>query len=135
MRIINKIPLFSLILLISGYAVLGWLLAIHGASWEIWLSSGAIAFGIEWILAVFWAMAAIYFVFARAEALVLSIGICLVWALLMFIARMEVRAISGERWQAFFVLGVIAAIGMAIGWFADASLIPNIGNAIIKQRL
>ncbi len=135
MRIINKIPLFSLILLISGYAVLGWLLAIHGANWQIWLTSGAIAFGIEWIAAVFWAVAAIYFVFARAEILVLSVGICLVWSLLMFVARIEVQAISGKRWQVFLVLGIIAAIGMSIGWFSDASLIPNIGKSLIKQRL
>jgi len=135
MDIIRKIPGFSFALLISGYAVLGWLLAIHGASWQVWLVSGAIAFGIEWILAVFWAIAAIYFVFARAEALVLSVGICLIWALLMYVARIEIQAISGKRWQAFFVLGIIAAIGMSIGWFADSSLIPNIGNSLIKQRL
>lgn len=135
MDIIRKTPGFSVVLLISGYAVLGWLLAIHGATWQVWLVSGAIAFGIEWILAVLWAMAAIYFVFARAEALVLSIGICLIWALLMFVARIQIQANSGKRWQAFLVLGTIAAIGMSIGWFTDASLIPNIGNSLIKQRL
>ncbi|AFY74646.1 hypothetical protein Syn7502_02694 [Synechococcus sp. PCC 7502] len=135
MQIIRKIPGLSLALLISGYAVLGWLLSIHGAAWKIWLTSGAIAFGINWIFAVGWAIAAIYFVFARAEVLVLSVGICLVWALLMYIARLEVQAISGNRWQAFFVLGIIAAIGMSIGWFADASLIPNIGRSLIKPKI
>ena len=86
-------------------------------------------------MAVLWAMAAIYFVFARAEVLVLSIAICLVWALLMYMSRLQIQAISGNRWQAFFVLGIIAAIGMSIGWFTDSSLIPNIGNSLIKQKL
>ena len=86
-------------------------------------------------MAVLWAMAAIYFVFARAEVFVLSIGICLVWALLMYMSRLRIKAISGRRWQAFFVLGIIAAIGMTIGWFADSSLIPNLGNSLIKQTL
>jgi hypothetical protein len=135
MNFIKKIPALSLAVIISGYAGLGWLLSIHGAGWEIWLVSGAIAFGLEWIFAVFWAMAAMYFVFARAEVLVLSIAICLVWALLMYTSRLQIQAISGNRWQAFFVLGIIAAIGMSIGWFTDSSLIPNIGNSLIKQKL
>jgi len=135
MQIITKTPIFSFVLLIGGYAVLGWLLAIHGASWQVWLTSGAIAFGIDWILSVIWATAAVYFVFARAEALVLSIGVCLIWALLMFIARIEIQANSGKRWQAFLVLSVIAAIGMSIGWFADSNLIPNIGKSLIERKL
>jgi hypothetical protein len=135
MQIITKIPLFSLVLLIGGYAVLGWLLAIHGANWQVWLTSGAIAFGIDWILSVIWAIAAVYFVFARSEALVLSVGVCLIWALLMFIARIEVQSNSGKRWQAFLVLSIVAAIGMSIGWFADSNLIPSIGKSLIKQRL
>jgi hypothetical protein len=135
MNFIKQIPTFSLVLIISGYAGLGWLLSIHGASWQVWLISGAIAFGLAWILAVFWAMVAIYFVFARAEVFVLSIGICLVWALLMYMSRLRIQAVSGNKWQAFLVLGMIAAIGMSIGWFTDSSLIPNIGNSLIKQKL
>jgi hypothetical protein len=135
MRIITKTPVFSFVLLILGYAVLGWLLAIHGANWQVWLTSGAIAFGIDWILSVIWAIAAVYFVFARAEVLVLSVGICLIWALLIFIARTEIQANSGKRWQAFLVLSIIAAIGMSIGWFADSNLIPNIGKSLIDRRL
>lgn len=132
MQTIRKIPAFSLVLLVSGYTFLGWLLAIHGASWQVWLTTGAIACGIDWILAVGWALAAIYYVFARAEAFILSVGGSLIWALLMYAARIEVQAVSGAKWQSFLILGAIAAGSMAIGWFADANLIPSLGNAIIK---
>lgn len=127
-----KIPTFSLMLLIGGYIFLGWLLSIHGADWLVWLTTGAIACGIDWLLAVGWALAAIYFIFAQAEVFMLSVGACLIWSLLMYVARMEVQAISSKKWQSFLILTTISALSMAIGWFADLNLFPNLGNAIIE---
>jgi hypothetical protein len=134
MRILKKLPALSFLLLISGYTVFGWLLAIHRADWRIWLISGAIAFGIEWIVAVIWAIAAVVLVFSKSAAIALTIGICVIWALLMFVARNEVKSLCTTRWQSFVVLAIVAVIGMCLGWFTDASLLPRLGQSIFINR-
>lgn len=135
MRNLMRLPVGSILLILVSYATFGWLLAVYGSDWRIWIISGAIAIGIEWILALAWAIAAVVLVFsAKPQAFALSIGICLIWALVMYIARLEIRAIASNRIQAFFLLSIIAAIGMSVGWFADTSLIPNFGESIMKVR-
>lgn len=136
MRRAKKIPAVSVLLLLAGYITFGWLLAIYQADWRIWISSGAFAFSTAWVLALFWAIAAVVLVFStKPQALGLAVGICLAWALMMYVARIEVKAVSGNRWQNWLVLLLISGIGMGIGWFVDISLIPNLGRSIMKVNL
>lgn len=128
-----KFPGMSVLTLLVGFGTYGWLLSIYGADWRIWTITGAIAFGIEWFLALVWAVAAILLVFAaKPHALALAIGISLIWALLMYVARIEVQAFSNNKIESFFTLALIAGLGMALGWFTDNTFFPSIGEAILK---
>jgi hypothetical protein len=129
----QKFPVPSVLTLLIGYGTIGWLLAIYSADWRVWTISGAIAFATEWFLALAWALAAIVLLFStKAQALPLAVGICLIWALLMYVARIEVQAFSENKIQSFFILAFIAGLGMALGWFTDISFFPSIGDAIMK---
>jgi len=134
MRKSVKIPIFSLLLLLLGYAAFGWLLAIYKNSMLVWwILTGSIAFGSAWFLALAWAIAAVFFVFStKTQILPLVIGVCLIWALLMFIARTEVEAISDNKIQRFFALALVAALGMGLGWLADSTVLGSLGNSIMQ---
>lgn len=134
MRNLKKIPGLSFTMLLVGYGAFGWLLSIHHADWRIWATSGAIAFASASLFAIAWAIAAIVFVFATSKALVLSIGICLVWAMLMYIARLEIMAALGKpSVQNFFVLLLIATAALGMGWGADIALIPSFGKSLMLK--
>jgi hypothetical protein len=133
MRKTAKAPTLSLLLLLVGYAAIGWLLAIYKANVLLWFSTGAIAFGSAWIFALGWAIAAVLLVFSsRSQILSLAIGICLVWALLMFIARNEVQSMTDNKVQRFLILTLVAALGMGLGWLADSTIISSLGVSLMK---
>ena len=128
-----KFPVMSALTLVIGYGTIGWLLSIYRADWRVWMISGAIAFATEWFLALAWALAAIVLIFStKSHALPLAIGISLIWALLMYVARIEVQAFSENKIQNFLTLAFIAGLGMGLGWFTDNSFFPSIGKAIMK---
>jgi hypothetical protein len=133
MRTLRKLPILSLALVLVGYIAYGWLLSIHRADWRVWIPIGAIAFGVEWFFSMAWAIAAVIFIFAKKDQFVLSLGISIVWALLMYVARIELRAFMNNRGWNFFVLALIAGAGLGLGWFTDT--LPNIrdfGESLIK---
>lgn len=133
MRTLRKLPILSLALVLIGFIAYGWLLSIHKADWRIWIPAGAIAFGVEWIVAVGWAIAAVFFVFFQKSQFALSLGISIVWALLMYVARNELRAFMNNRGWNFFVLALIAGGGLGLGWFTDTlPVISTFGESLIK---
>lgn len=133
MRTLRKLPILSLALVLIGFIAYGWLLSIHKADWRIWIPAGAIAFGVEWIVAVGWAIAAVFFVFFQKSQFALSLGISIVWALLMYVARNELRAFMNNRGWNFFVLALIAGGGLGLGWFTDTlPVIRTFGESLIK---
>jgi hypothetical protein len=135
MKTIAKIPGLSVLLLFTSYAVFGWLLAIHGQDWRLWIASGAISLGIAWFTAIAWAVVAVVIVFSQKTQIMLSLGIFLIWAFLMYIARLEMQAFfARDRVASFVTLGAIAALGMGFGWFADANLIRSVGKSLMELK-
>ncbi len=136
MKVLTKIPWLSVLLLFSSYALFGWLLSIHGQDWRWWTVSGAISLGIAWFTAIAWAVVAVLIVFSQKTQIMLSLGVFLIWAFLMYIARLEIQAFFARenRFVSFTVLGAIAALGMGFGWFADANLIRSVGKSLIELK-
>ncbi len=134
MRTLQKLPILSIALVLVGYVAYGWLLSIHKADWRIWIPVGAIAFGVDWLFSVGWAIAAVVFVFMGKEQFLLSLGISVVWVMLMYVARNELRAfMNNNRGWNFFVLALIAGTGLGLGWFTDTlPIIRSFGASLVK---
>lgn len=133
MRGLRNLPILSLTLVVAGYIAYGWLLSIHKADWRIWIPAGAIAFGIDWFFSLAWAIAAVIFVFLKKEQFLLSLGISIIWAFLMFVARNELRAFMNNRGWNFFILAIIAGAGLGLGWFTDTlPTIRTFGESLVK---
>ena len=126
--------MLSLALVLIGYIAYGWLLSIHRADWRIWIPIGAIAFGAEWIFSVVWAIAAVIFLFLRNEQFLLSLGLSVIWASLMYVARLELRTyfLNNRNWS-FIILALIASAGLGLGWFTDTlPMIRTFSESLIK---
>ena len=135
MRTLRKFPVLSLALVLVGFIAYGWLLSIHRANWQIWIPAGAIAFGAHWLFSFAWAIAAIVFVFIKKDQFLLSLGVSLIWAFLMYVARTELRAFMNNRGWNFFVLAAIAALGLGLGWFTDTlPAIRTFGASLINAK-
>jgi hypothetical protein len=134
MHTLRKLPILSLALVLVGYIAYGWLLSIHNADWRVWIPIGAIAFGLDWLFSVVWAIAAIVFVFYQKGQFALSLGISVIWVMLMYVARNELRSFMNNRGWNFFVLALIAGTGLGLGWFTNTlPTISTFGESLIKQ--
>ncbi|MCA6543815.1 MAG: hypothetical protein IM576_11265 [Pseudanabaena sp. M074S1SP2A07QC] len=121
------------IYLLRCYIAYGWLLSVHKADWRIWIPAGAIAFGVDWLFSLGWAISAVIFVFYQKSQFLLSLGISVVWVLLIYVARNELRAFMNNRGWNFFVLALIAGTGLGLGWFTDTlPTIRTFGESLIK---
>jgi hypothetical protein len=81
-----------------------------------------------------WAIAAIAFVFYNKAQFGLSLGISIVWVMLMYVARNELRSyLLHNRPLSFFILAAIAGAGLGLGWFTDTlPTIRTFGDSLLK---
>jgi hypothetical protein len=128
-----KIPALSVLLLVSSYAVFGWLLSVHGQEWYWWIPTGAISLSIAWFTAIVWALAAIIIVFSRQKIFFLSIGVSLIWFFLMYIARTELQAYTQNRYLSRATMVILAGAGLGLGWFADINLFKSVGQKLLSS--
>jgi len=135
MYMLRRFPILSLTVVLLGYIAYGWLLSIHRANWMVWIPTGAIAFGVDWIFSVGWAIAAIVFVFFNKAQFGLSLGVSVTWVMLMYVARNELRSwLVHNRTLSFFVLAAIAGGGLGLGWFTDTlPMIRGFGEGLLNK--
>jgi hypothetical protein len=63
----------------------------------------------------------------------LSLGINIVWVMLMYVARNELRAFMNNRGWNFLVLAIIAGVGLGLGWFTDTlPMIRSFSESLVK---
>ncbi len=119
-----RFPFVAVLTLLASYGAFGWLLAINNApNLPYWIGSGALLFAINYFLALAWGVAAVLIVFLpKSNLLILSLGISIIWAALLYIARLEMLALTSNRNFRFVLMFVIAAIAMSGGWLASILL-------------
>jgi len=120
-----RLPLVSIFTIIISYAAFGWLLAIHKApNLGYWIASGSFMFAVNYFLALAWGVAAVIVVFVpKSDLIIISLGVTAVWAALLYIARIEMLALTSNRTVRFIVMIMVVAIALAIGALVDATLV------------
>ncbi|MBW4670553.1 MAG: hypothetical protein KME60_24820 [Cyanomargarita calcarea GSE-NOS-MK-12-04C] len=134
----NRIPWMPLVLIWLAYALLGWYLSVHHIIWFV----GAFVAGV--VLAVIsktisWLEALIDF---GSQTLVvvlfLSLSIALIetWSLFFslflmplattLLANLEMRFAGFSQTDRFFVLTILAGLGLAVGETIDAVFFPSV---------
>jgi len=119
--------LFSALLLLATYSVLGFFLTINLAdntARALWIGAGSLAFASGWAPALAWGLAAIVILFAsNTNYLMLGLGSGVGWGFIMYFARLQVQAfLAGNKFWRFVLLALLAATGMGLGVLVDSPL-------------
>ncbi|MEA5604617.1 hypothetical protein [Nostoc sp. UHCC 0252] len=133
----NRIPLMPLLLLWLAYALLGWYLAAHHIIWLVGAFIAAIVIAVV-RKSIFWLERLVEF---GSQALVvilfLSISITLVatWSFLLrlfliplattLLADLEMRFSGFNKLDSFWILTVLAVLGLIVGELIDILLFPS----------
>lgn len=133
----NRIPLMPLVLLWMAYTLLGWYLAAHHIIWLAGAFVTAMVLAVvhkslSWLerLVEFWST-------TLAVILLLSISIAFVatWSLFLrlfliplattLLAELEMRFSGFDKLDSYWVLTIIAILGLVIGELIDILLFPS----------
>ncbi|MDX1978433.1 MAG: hypothetical protein SFT94_12245 [Pseudanabaenaceae cyanobacterium bins.68] len=119
-----KFPLIAVLTILASYTGFGWLLALHSPPQLFyWFGSGALCFGLNYFLSLAWGIAALVIVFVpKANLIILSVGITVVWASLLYIARLEILALTSSKVGRFILMVGLAAIALMAGWLLNTAL-------------
>lgn len=133
----NRIPLMPLILLLLAYTLLGWYLATNHIIWLVGAFVAAMVIAVvrksvSWLerLVEFGSQTLIVILF-----LSISIALVATWSLLFslfliplattFLGDLEMRFSGFNRLDSFWVLTVIAVLGLVVGEAIDILLFPS----------
>lgn len=119
-----RLPIIAILTILASYTAFGWLLALHRAPQIFyWFGGGAACFALNYFLALAWGVAALVVVFApKSNLLILSLGITIVWASLLYIARLEIVALVGSKVGRFLLMLALAGIALMVGWWLNIAL-------------
>ncbi len=140
MNLLAHIPGTSILYIVVGYAAFGWLLAVNNADPRIWFTTGVLALPISWVLAVVWAAAAFAIYFSKPQMFGLSLSICAVWALLMYVAVLQVQGAADVKARRtysvrrFFIVAFLTGVGLGLGWVADSTVLAEFGKMLLRRR-
>ncbi|WP_197480178.1 MULTISPECIES: hypothetical protein [unclassified Anabaena] len=133
----QKTPMIPLVLLWLAYAVLGWYLAAHHIIWLVGAFIVTIALtivrkSISWLehLVAFGSQTLVVILF-----LSISIALVATWSLLFslllipvastLLADLEMRFAGFNRRYSFWVITVLATLGLVVGEVVDILLLPS----------
>ncbi|MCC5659647.1 hypothetical protein LC608_22265 [Nostoc sp. XA010] len=133
----NRIPLMPLVLLWLAYTLLGWYLAAHHIIWLVGAFVAAMVIAVV-RKSISWLERLVEFGSkSLAVILFLSISIAFVatWSLLLrlfliplattLLADLEMRFSGFDKLDSFWILTVIAILGLVIGELIDILLFPS----------
>jgi hypothetical protein len=133
----SRIPLMPLVLLWLAYTLLGWYLAAHHIIWLVGAFVAAIVIAvvrksISWLerLVEFGSQALVVILF-----LSISIALVATWSLLLrlfiiplattLLADLEMRFSGFNKLDSFWILTVVAVLGLIVGELIDILLFPS----------
>lgn len=133
----SRIPVTSLVLLWLAYALLGWYIAAHHIVWLVGAFVAAIALVVvrkSW----FWLDSLVAFgsqTLVVILALSASIALIATWSLLFrlflipvattILADLEMRFAGFSRLDSFWVITLIAGLGLGVGEMIDILFLPS----------
>ncbi|MBW4685105.1 MAG: hypothetical protein KME40_08385 [Komarekiella atlantica HA4396-MV6] len=134
---LHRMPLMPLILLWLAYALLGWDLAAHHIIWLAGAFVAAVAIAVvrksfSWLeyLVEFGSRALVIILFLSA-----SIALVATWSLIFslflipiattWLADLEMRFAGFNKLDSFWILTVLAGLGLIMGEMVDILLLPS----------
>ncbi|WGV28635.1 hypothetical protein [Halotia branconii] len=133
----NRFPVMPLVLLWLAYALLGWYLAAHHIVWLmgafivtvaiaivrksiVWLE-GLVAFGSQTLVVILFVSASIAFV----ETWSLLFSLFVIPLATTWLADLEMRFAGFNKMDSFWILTVLAGLGLTIGEIVDILFLPS----------
>ncbi len=133
----NRFPVMPLVLLWLAYTLLGWYLAAHHIVWLMGAFIVAVAIGIVrksivWLerLVAFGSKTLVVILFVSA-----SVAFVETWSLLFslfviplattWLADLEMRFAGFNKTDSFWILTVLAGLGLTVGEIVDILLLPS----------
>ncbi|MCC5666692.1 hypothetical protein LC653_23080 [Nostoc sp. CHAB 5784] len=133
----NRIPLMPLVLLWLAYTLLGWYLAAHHIIWLVGAFVAAMVIAVV-RKSISWLERLVEFgskILAVILFLSISIAFVATWSLLLrlfltplattLLADLEMRFSGFNKLDSFWILTVIAILGLVIGELIDILLFPS----------
>lgn len=133
----NRIPLMPLVLLLLAYTLLGWYLATNHIIWLVGAFVAAMVIAvarksISWLerLVEFGSQTLIVILFlsvsiALVETWSLLFGLFLIPLATTLLADLEMRFSDFNKLDSFWILTVIAVLGLVVGEVIDILLFPS----------
>lgn len=144
---LDRLPLSGLILLLLFYVLVGWGAAIAKFPSPVWIAIG-IALVLQKVLAsiqlgrfgliafVLAAGSAIGFALRQESTLrLIAIGFALfgIWAWTVGGARYRLERSGFRRLSVFWILAIVLAEGLWIGWLIDTFVAPQVGTWLMQS--
>ncbi|MBD2342965.1 hypothetical protein [Anabaena subtropica] len=133
-----KIPVMALVLLWLAYALLGWYLAAHHIIWLVGAFIATIAIAVV-RKSIFWLESLVSFGSRTLVVVIVlsgSIALVATWSMLLslflipvattLLADLELRFAGLKKIDSFWILTVLAGLGLTVGEMVDILLLPSI---------